>query len=36
MSDGSHSLLDIAEKSGLKFDLIREAAEALQKADLLL
>ena len=34
-SDGKNSLLDIAEKSGLKFSLIQNAANALQKADLL-
>jgi aminopeptidase-like protein len=34
-SDGNFSLLDIAEKSGISFSVIREAASALQKADLL-
>jgi len=29
MSDGSHSLLDIAEKSGLKFGVLQNAAELL-------
>ena len=32
--DGSQSLLDIAEKSGLSFNLIDEAAEALQRTGL--
>jgi aminopeptidase-like protein len=35
LSDGRHSLLDIAEKSGLNFDVVREAAELLLKHDLL-
>lgn len=34
-SDGSKSLLDIAERSGLGFGEIREAAEALRQHDLL-
>lgn len=34
-SDGEHSLLDVAERSGLPFELIRRAADALQKHDLL-
>jgi len=34
-SDGSHSLLDIANQSGLPFPVIRQAAEDLLKADLL-
>jgi len=34
-SDGKHSLLDIAEKSGLSFVSILDAAIALQAADLL-
>lgn len=34
-SDGRHSLLDIAERSGLDFDLIRRAAAALEGAGLL-
>lgn len=34
-SDGSHTLLDIAEKSGLAFDTINTAAEALEKKGLL-
>jgi len=35
LSDGSCSLLDIARRSGLKFEMIREAADALFKHDLL-
>jgi aminopeptidase-like protein len=35
LSDGTHSLLDIAERAGLKFELIRAAAEALVEAELL-
>jgi len=35
-SDGTHSLLDIAKKSGLEFKKIRGAAAALQDAGLLL
>jgi aminopeptidase-like protein len=34
-SDGSHSLLDIAERSGLAFEVIEEAATALEAAGLL-
>jgi aminopeptidase-like protein len=34
-SDGSHSLLDIAERSGIAFEDIRLAADALVAADLL-
>ncbi len=34
-SDGSKSLLDIARRSGLAFDVIREAAAALEEAGLL-
>ena len=34
-SDGTQSLLDIAELSGLAFDLIKDAAAMLQKHDLL-
>jgi len=34
-SDGTHSLLDIAERSGLPFDAIRDAAERLEDAGLL-
>jgi aminopeptidase-like protein len=36
MSDGSNTLLDIAERSGLDFDLLREAAVALKEEGLLL
>jgi aminopeptidase-like protein len=35
LSDGEHSLLDIAERSGCRFSLICEAAEVLQEAGLL-
>jgi aminopeptidase-like protein len=35
LSDGEHSLLDIAERSGIPFSLIRGAAEVLQQAGLL-
>ncbi|HEU5110598.1 MAG TPA: DUF4910 domain-containing protein [Micromonosporaceae bacterium] len=35
LSDGEHSLLDIAERSGLPFDAVAGAAEALLGADLL-
>jgi len=35
MSDGQHSLLDIAEKSGTVFPLIRESADALINNNLL-
>lgn len=35
LSDGRHSLLDIAEKSGLNFDVVREAADLLLNNDLL-
>ncbi len=34
-SDGAHSLLQIAERSGLAFDLIKESAAMLQKHGLL-
>jgi aminopeptidase-like protein len=34
-SDGTHSLLDIAERSGLPFSAIRDAADALIEAGLL-
>jgi aminopeptidase-like protein len=34
-SDGSHSLLDIAERAGVPFGVIRAAADALLKTDLL-
>jgi aminopeptidase-like protein len=35
LSDGHHSLIDISERSGLKFDLISEAAEILAAENLL-
>ena len=35
LSDGSHSLLDIAERSGLKFEAVRMAAQALEENTLL-
>ena len=35
LSDGTHSLLDIAERSGLAFDSVRTAAEVLIEHDLL-
>jgi aminopeptidase-like protein len=35
LSDGEHSLLDIAERSGLEFGLVRRAAKALAEAHLL-
>jgi aminopeptidase-like protein len=34
-SDGNHSLLDIAERSGYEFDAIRTAADLLVQHDLL-
>jgi len=36
LSDGHHSLLDIAERSCLRFELIQNAAEVLTKHDLLI
>jgi aminopeptidase-like protein len=35
LSDGAHSMLDIAERSGLEFGLLAEAADALLAAELL-
>ena len=35
LSDGSNSLLDISEKSEIKFSLIQQASDALLKVDLL-
>jgi aminopeptidase-like protein len=35
LSDGEHSLLDIAERSGLTFHLVAEAADILVKKELL-
>jgi aminopeptidase-like protein len=34
-SDGTHTLLDIAERSGLVFDIIKDAADILLRHDLL-
>ncbi len=34
-SDGTHSLLDIAERSGLAFDIIKDAADLLLQHNLL-
>jgi len=36
LSDGAHSLLDIAERAGLDFWLIRRTAEELRDAGLLI
>lgn len=36
LSDGSHSLLDVAERAALSFETIREAADRLQEAGLLI
>jgi aminopeptidase-like protein len=35
LSDGSHSLLDIAERSGLPFNELKKAADALLQQKLL-
>lgn len=35
LSDGKNSLLDIAEKSGLEFEMIKKASDALMTANLL-
>ena len=35
LSDGEHRLLDVAERSGMPFDLLADAAEALLGAGLL-
>ena len=35
LSDGCHSLLDIAERAGLEFEPIKKAAEALEEHGLL-
>jgi aminopeptidase-like protein len=35
LSDGGFSLLDVAERSGLRFDLIQRATDLLEKHDLL-
>ena len=34
-SDGQTSLLEIADRAGMNFDLIREAADALLNVDVL-
>jgi aminopeptidase-like protein len=34
-SDGGHSLLDISEKSGIRFQSIRAAADVLAKSNLI-
>lgn len=36
LSDGQHTLLDIAERSGMPFDLIAEIADLLRDAGLLM
>jgi len=36
LSDGRHSLIDIAERSGVEFSAVREAADALAAAGLLI
>ena len=35
LSDGRHTLLDIADRAGLEFELIKNAADILSKHDLL-
>jgi aminopeptidase-like protein len=35
LSDGEHSLLDVAERSGLPFDTVAGAAGALREAGLI-
>ena len=35
LADGTHSLLDIAERSGLAMDVVRAAAEKLETNGLL-
>jgi aminopeptidase-like protein len=35
LADGRHSLLDIAERSGMDFELLHSVAVALARADLL-
>jgi aminopeptidase-like protein len=35
LSDGAHSLLEIADRAGLDFELIRRAADELMDAGLL-
>jgi hypothetical protein len=34
LADGRHSLLDIAERSGMRFDVVQFAAQALEDAGL--
>jgi aminopeptidase-like protein len=36
LSDGRHSLLDIAERANLPFALVRDASIALSKTELLI
>lgn len=35
LSDGQHSLLDVAERAGIRFEVVLDAAKALLEADLL-
>jgi hypothetical protein len=35
MSDGSHAILDIAERAGIPFTAVRKAADLLVESDLL-
>jgi aminopeptidase-like protein len=35
LTDGQHSLLDIAQRSKMPFETIKQAAKALQACDLL-
>ena len=35
LSDGKHSMLEISFRSGIKFNQIKQAADALLKADLI-
>jgi aminopeptidase-like protein len=35
LSDGRHTLLDVAERSGLRYAQVRAAAQALEAVDLL-
>jgi aminopeptidase-like protein len=35
LSDGQHSLLDVCERSGLRFDAVARAAQALRDHGLL-
>jgi aminopeptidase-like protein len=35
LSDGEHSLLDVAQRSGLPFDIVAVAADALRDAGLI-